>query len=537
MSNDIRVELLGQNRVLRFAMREWQQIYEAAGTTLPIDSLVLGTWEQLRQAEPVRSMNLAGQLADARFQDEFVIAQQERSVYLIGRCERAALYAVYQYAELTLGLHWIYPGERPAQEEPAAAVSSAYAPQLERRGFVFETIDDVPFMQAMVDWLAKNKINEMFFTFTLWDKIGSHLQEMIADRGLDITLGGHSASFFLKRQIAEEAMQADHPYTAKKQIDYTDISWQPGFIQQIADYCHAVPNLKTISLWPEDIKHQQAEDFLTHYINFNERLKEGLLDSGLQLEVEHIAYNAGLAWDMLELREQKPSRHIDTLYAYWGRDYRFGLGQGESVSDQRAYAALQDWKRQLQSTGRKVTVFEYYSDHFMLSPLFPMLASRITEDINSYSELGVHGMTNLVVPCHVSDYSYQWNQTFNSYVFARALWKDSPDSIMKQFTAFFAGELQPHVRRLLAELEEEAATLTKWNVPFFPARAVDPLKAASCSEAEKEQVLLQLDRIIALAERYWALEEMKASKELEQTLVHYASYARQVKRQWLSLSH
>ncbi|CAM3904682.1 hypothetical protein COLU111180_13525 [Cohnella lubricantis] len=570
MSSDLPLELLGEARVLRFAMREWEQLYETAGKALPLDRIVLGTWEQLRQAEPERSVAIAGKLAEARYEDEFVIARQGDGVYLIGSSERAALYAVYQFAELALGLHWIFPGQPPVRRDSAsacAAISSDswdspdfsiasslhYAPVLERRGFVFETIEDAPFMQAMVDWLAKNKINEIFFTFTLWDKIGQELQEPIADRGLAVTLGGHSASFFLHRQAAATETNADHPYTAKKQLDYTDGSWQPGFIRQIADYCRSVRDLKRISLWPEDIKHQQAEDFLTPYIAFNERLKEELLQSGLLLEVEHIAYNAGLAWDMLELREQ-PSTDIDTLYAYWGRDYRFGLGKGESASDQRAYTALQMWRQQLESSGRKLTVFEYYSDHFMLSPLFPMLAKRIVEDIRSYAEAGVYGMTNLVVPCREEGYPYQWNQTFNSYVFARALWNDSLDEIEQQFAAAFAGELQPHVLKLYEQLEEETAVLTKWNVPLFPARAVDPVKAVSCTEDEKEQVLAQLDRIIALAERYLAKLESteamagaaaagkaagagKASQRLQlgQTLVHYASYARRIKQQWLSL--
>ncbi|RIX49338.1 hypothetical protein D3P08_22550 [Paenibacillus nanensis] len=540
MGADIRVELLGQGRVLRFARDEWTRLYERAGEPLSVQRVVLGTREQLRQAEPGQSAAIAGPLETARFTDEFVISQQGHSVYLIGGCERAALYAVYRYAELALGLRWIFPGEQPARLEPAAGFDSPLheAPRLERRGFVFETIDDVPFMQGMVDWLAKNKINELFFTFTLWDKIGSALRELIADRGLDVTLGGHSASFFLDRQQKEKAAQAaDHPYTAKRQLDYTDVSWQHGLIRQAADFCRDVTNLKRISLWPEDIQHQQADSFLTHYTAFTERLDEGLRRAGLRLEVEHIAYNAGLAWDMLELGGQKPSERVETLYAYWGRDYRFGPDKSESVSDQRAYSALSDWLNRLRPVGRKLTVFEYYSDHFMLSPLFPMLGGRIAEDVNRYAELGVYGMTNLVVPCRVDGYGYQWNQVFNSYAFARALWKEPADEIMRQFAAFFAAELRPLIGSLYEQLEKEVTVLTSWNVPLFPARAVDPLKVASYAEEDKKQVIGQLDRIMELAERYLAMEEMNASPQLKQTLVHYASYARLMKEQWGSLPH
>lgn len=166
----------------------------------------------------------------------------------------------------------------------------------------------------------------------------------------------------------------------------------------------------------------------------------------------------------------------------------------------------------------------------------PERASDIAEDVEHYAKLGLHGMTNLVVPSRVEGYPYQWNQVFNSYAYARALWGETAEEILSRFAAFFDEELRPHVVMLFEQLEREMAVLTKWNVPFFPARAVDHPDATARSEADKEQVLRQLDRIIALAERYLAMGEIKHSHPLEQTLAHYVSYARQVKRQWQDLT-
>lgn len=62
----------------------------------------------------------------------------------------------------------------------------------------------------------------MFFTFSLWDRIKDEAAPELAKRGIGLTLDGHSMKFFLVRQKSDSRQAADHPYTAKKQLDYTD---------------------------------------------------------------------------------------------------------------------------------------------------------------------------------------------------------------------------------------------------------------------------------------------------------------------------
>ncbi|MEK4250552.1 hypothetical protein [Paenibacillus sp. FSL W7-1287] len=545
MVNDVAIELLEDQRILHFAKDQFMQQLkaaeagEAARSVNIFERVVIGTFTHLQSSAPELASFLGSKINTAKFSDEFVLHVDEKTLYIIGVTPRAALYAVYHYFEIQYGMHWIYPGQPPTfleQKEKLTLQTPLHvAPLVERRGLVIETIDDLPFIEALIDWLAKHKINELFFTFTLWDKIGSAIQEMILDRGIDLTLGGHSTSFFLKQLQSIPA--ADHPYTAKQQLDYSDLSWQDELCDHITLNCHKVGNLKRISLWPEDIKHQSSSHFLTTYIGFTERLQQKLHRRGLSLEVEHIAYNAGLAWDMLERQGQAISSKVNTLFAYWGRDYSKRLDQSINASDKTAYTALIDWQEQTNYHSTKLTIFEYYSDHFMLSPLFPMLAHRIAEDIKFYVSLGVHGITNLIVPSHVERYSYQWNQNFNCYVFARSLWNHSLDDTINLFIQYFPSEIRSTVRALLLKLEQEIAILTRWNVPFFPARAVDPLKTLSVSIEDSKEVVEQLDRIIKLVQTYLNKEELKSSLQLNETLLHYERYAESVKEQWLSLSN
>ena len=537
MVNHITIELLSDHRVITFAKQQFIELsgHEVLVGQTTFQRVIMGTFATFIEQDLNLAIEIGSKLVETNYSDEMLIHQAAGTLYIIGTSPRAVLFAVYHYFETVHGMRWIYPGQPPVFHNGEQLSSSPLhvTPLIERRGFVIETIDDLTFIKPLIDWLAKQKVNECFFTFTLWDKISSEIHDMLQDRGIDITLGGHSSSFFLQ-QLRSEAV-ADHPYTAKKQLDYSDMSWQGDLIERISQYCQPITNLRRISLWPEDIKHQSSSQFLSHYIEFTERLGVALHGQGLKVDVEHIAYNAGLSWDMLERQGQAVSSQINTLYAYWGRDYRYDLGNAESDSDHRAYAALLDWKGQIEQQANKLTIFEYYSDHFMLSPLFPMLAQRIHNDVRSYAALGIHGITNLIVPCQVEDYSYQWNQNFNSYVFAKACWNADVEEVVEAYIQYFPVELQATVRKLLTELEQVVTVLTSWNVPLFPARAVDPLKVSEVSDEQRDLIVKQLEQLIKLVQSYSKASEVVSCEQLQQTLRHYERYASAVKEQWLTI--
>src|SRR5690606_36340658 len=139
------------------------------------------------------------------------------------------------------------------------------------------------------------------------------------------------------------------------------------------------------------------------------------------------------SWDMLELPGgMATSEELNTLYAYWGRDYSEPWSPDSRPEDARAFAALESWTRETNRQNRQICVFEYYSDHFMLSPLFPSLPERIHDDLTRFKSLGIDAVTNLVVPYPQAgaDYSWKWAQGYNSYLFARMSWGDSYDDAL-----------------------------------------------------------------------------------------------------------
>ncbi|WP_424767589.1 hypothetical protein [Paenibacillus sp. sgz302251] len=197
--------------------------------------------------------------------------------------------------------------------------------------------------------MAKNRMSEIFCTFQLWDRLRHKLEPEIAKRGMKLTLGGHSMKFFLNG-AGPEGQTADHPYTAKKQLDYTDISWQNNFFHRLSAYCKEISTLDRISLWPEDIGVQQQNGaavqgqklFLHTYLEFTERLKEALLKALPSVQIEHIAYNAGFFWEILDGSGANNSNQLDTLFAYWGRSYVHPFFESVLPEDSQAAQILRE---------------------------------------------------------------------------------------------------------------------------------------------------------------------------------------------------
>lgn len=516
---------LREQATLQFAGEELARLSRQYGKPLQ-GSFVLGTWEDCAAAGI--SLEALTDRTDGRRGggDAYGMTPYNDGILLSGRTERAVLFAVYDYAREQWGAHYPFPdqaGEAPHGQPIAgtgALTEARYAePLFSRRGFVIENVYDADFLLHMIDWLAKNRVSELFLTFMLFDSLRDVIEPELAKRGMTLTLGGHSMRFFLndEKHAVSEAAQ-DNPYHSKWQFDYTDASWQDDFCRRIASYCAGVPLLRRVSLWPEDVgvNSEGGTAFLSGYLRFTERLQRQLAEAKVNAEVEHIAYNAGLSWDMLERKGSEASESIDTLFAYWGRDYSRSYTSSDEAGA-RAYAGLQDWRTATRAKGRELTIFEYYSDHFMMSWLFPVLAERIEADLLDYKRLGIDGIVDLIVPYvpkkskpegtvpPLDAYDWKWIHGYNSFIFARLTWGGSLEQAREEYLSAYAPAERDAVRRLLAAIERTAAPLTAWNVPLFPARAADPEQVEEGAFIERVANMLQ--NVARLAEELPALTE------------------------------
>lgn len=455
---------------------------------------------------------------------EFEIIQTKETYVIRGNTSRSLLYGVYKFIEKVEGI--VFFDLHQPKKIIAQGISSTYEgnPKFARRGNVFETIDDIPFLKKMLDVGTKNGLNEAFFTFFLWDEVKEALLPEIKKRGIDVTLGGHSLRYLVAKAngvtvsgksaadgAVNDLIGEETEFTVTngdKNHDFLqDEKAQQEVIQLIVSYCETESVIRRISLWPEDVgaKGEDAKLFLTQYIAFTEKLQQALAITNLQVEVEHIVYNAGLSWEMLERKEHQVSS-ANVLYAYWGRNYAQSF---TSQRDQRAWDSLLDWRK---ATDKQVTVFEYYSDHFMLSELFPLLFNRITMDTERYKEIGCEGMVNLVVPLHkvakaqthMEQYDYQQYQQLNNIVFARSLWEGVE-------TVPYL--LSPSMQQLAGKIEELFARNSQYNAIFFPNRVVEVKNVKWKSE---------------ILELLNAMEQLLQQEQIEEPLQHYVESLQQV---------
>ncbi len=426
--------------------------------------------------------------------DGYAIISDIDNIWIIGKEPRAILYGVYDFCSKLYGYRWVNPGQEEKDSNLTLSLKKSMfcEPLFTRRGNVIETINDVKYLKALVDWGAKNRLNEFFFTFSLWDQVKQDIKADLRKRGFQVTLGGHSLKYLLDHICLEE----DRKQLEQKQLIHVLVQegqLQKKLIDKIKEYILEESMITRVSIWPQDvgIDEKQEGQFLSTYIYFIERLKEELQQAKAEIKVEHIAYNAGLSWNLLERNNVSPSDSVDVLFAYWGRDYSLNIS---SEQNHRYQAAMEDWVESIDRKKRTMTVFEYYSDQFMLSELFPPLTKRIFQDIAYYHQLGVSGILNLIVPpihkhqvINPNQYHWKWIHQINNYIYSQSLWGDTYEKVMQIFTSQFSNPAE--VQQLLIDLEKQIAPQTKWNTLLFPARIID---SQDVEEKEGSTEIIQL---------------------------------------------
>ena len=440
------------------------------------------------------------------------MVHSDKDTWIIGNEPRSILYGVYYYCRERFGYRWIELEKETIHPVQNKQENYIHEPLFARRGNILETIDDPAYINSLIDWGVKNGQNEYFFTFFLWDSIKSYVAPELRKRNVDVTLGGHSLSYLLK-QIQIETSEENLREEEKLKFFAENKILQEKVIKKIVEICLEHRVITRISLWPEDIgiDEKNADGFLQTYIRFTEKLKEALSENAPHVEAEYIVYNAGLSWNMLERdQETEVSSEVDALYAYWGRDYSTSIDSGEQ-KQVRAYQALKDWNGQTGKKNRSLTVLEYYSDHFMLSEIFPPLVTRIKQDLQAYKELNVEGVLNLIVPIHrkkespeaLENYPWKWIHHLNNYIYTRIAWGERFEDIVEEYFTIF-NEDKELFHSIVLHLENLVSQHTKYNATLFPARIVDPEKV---TENVKELMIVEyLEQVETLLDT-WDLGE------------------------------
>ncbi len=427
--------------------------------------------------------------------DGFSIAVDDNNIYLIGLNERSVLFAVYTYLEKYIGFSWPHVGEDVYSNKSIVYPSTAkedFKPDFFDRGFNLETGFTDDDMLSFVDWIAKNRMNTVAIPFHCWDKFKDIVSQQIIKRGIKLVLSGHSYFKFLPK----EKYYADNPQwyaliDGKRketgQLCFANKQAIDTLYKNVLDYLNQQPTVSRLSIWPADNKQlcecEQCSQFsfLENYCRFTSNLKSFLADKGYVIEVDHLAYNAALSETMLHAPDNADAHeNIDTQLAFWGRNYKFPLAESPILTDQKSKDTIVNWSKLRQAKSQSLYILEYYTDYWMLSPLFPPLTNVIAKDMSFYKSIGVQGMYSLCVGCSFGffkgkGYPWQWRQGLNMYVFAKACWDSNldVDAVSDAYFTDYYGEYAQEATKIFKILEQNLPSLTSCNIPLFRLRFVD----------------------------------------------------------------
>lgn len=183
-----------------------------------------------------------------------------------------ALYGVYDLAERFGGYCFFEPGRDrfDALQKRAlpgdGVVVAARRPLLKRRGF----IQEFPFNEEtpqLFDWMAKNKLNYLLVWMKYYDELPEDLKAMAQARGIVIESGHHNFSYWIPASkyakthpefFAEIDGKRIKPSEGKgdlllsEQLCTTNPELRSEIVRNMLDYCEKHPEVKVISLVPND---------------------------------------------------------------------------------------------------------------------------------------------------------------------------------------------------------------------------------------------------------------------------------------------
>ncbi len=423
--------------------------------------------------------------ADSEAEDSFEIAWAGSDVLILGSNPRSVLFGVYTLLEKN-GVRFFHLGEEnyPEPKETIEIPVMESKAAFKVRGFMLEHGDSCEVGSLLIDFIAKNRGNSVYVHFTDIEITGDTLIKEAKKRGMEFTVGGHSCTRFLN----DGGTAANQQYGERFQLCYNDPAVIKELCENIAAYLKANPGIDRLSLWPSDSKFDcecpecAKSAFNFRYVRFMEQLQEYLTAHNIPTQVEHIAYNAGLHEGMMDLPDFAPgeSEGTDTLFAYWGRDYREGFGEVSRDCDKAGRECIEKWtKYRTGQPGREFRMLEYYNDFWMQTTVFPFLAPVIARDTEWFLKTGVTGVLSLIVPGRKTemsgtDYPWEWIMGVNSCAMCQALWDGSLDP--KAFADDYINNYcdgNPAAREIYNLIETALPELTRFNVPLFRLRFTD----------------------------------------------------------------
>ncbi|MCX4790507.1 MULTISPECIES: DUF4838 domain-containing protein [unclassified Streptomyces] len=335
--------------------------------------------------------------------DSYLVSATPHGVLLSGVGDRGVVYATYALLE-QFGVGFFAPQfsyyQGAAETVPQtvditvrAQTSLVTPPWPVRRKAIEEgwSISQSS-LTALIDWMGKQRLNVLVFPYdyygagvTRYEDFAAGMAPELAKRGIIVEVGGHGYDAFLRR--------ADYPqyYTPGVNVfNVHDDAAVSQYIANVVTYLRARPEIAIFDCWPPDgatwpkatlAEFGTATNAEVHVVN---KLVSALADAGLHVQVERIAYGAGLDTPTAGYTFD-PKVLID--FAAYGRTYSVPLGDPSSAVNAHHLDVLRRWRAAHPGT---LAIYDYsrrYRWRELGNPI-----GVLAQDADVYRSVGVNGI-------------------------------------------------------------------------------------------------------------------------------------------------
>ncbi len=472
------IELEGDSPVACFAAEELRRTLQRIGApALPVVARATGPRIALRYGP-------GG--------DGFLRAPDRDGLLLRGDGPRGLLYAVYDLLE-ALGCRWVAPGpdgERLPRHERVTLPTAGLAdrPALAGRGLVIGHDHFLAEAESWVAWAARSRLSTIFVhtigrgpalgacRLSSWRDRRRALVPRIAERGLDLELGGHHLSDLVPRRLFRdrpELFRFDGTrHTPDRNFCPSHPATQATLRVNGAAFFTAYPEAQVYHLWPDDLlgggwcacplcAGLLAADQALLATNI---LAEVLAELRPDARVSYLAYHDTESAP----RILAPHPQVELIFAPRPRSYAHGIGAPANPINAVYAARLAEnialFEREEPARGSP-SVFEYYLDGILFKSSVPPLPEVIAADMVQYRDAGVRCVRALLT----GDRPWLF-APLNAYLFARLAW--APAQCAEDLLGNYAAARAPRAPESLARAYQ--ALGAAWH----PALDRTPVEAA-----------------------------------------------------------
>lgn len=406
------------------------------------------------------------------------------------------LYGIYDYAERFCGWSFFEPGRdnfdasRIKKLPENGIIFKAQKPLLKRRGF----IQEFPFDEEtpdLLDWMAKNKLNYLLTWMKYYDDLSDELKQAALDRGIAIESGHHNFDYWIPGKkygatnpefFAEIGGKRISPsgnseLLLSEQLCTTNPALRAEIVRRMVEYCDAHPEIKTISLIPNDgFGWCECENCSKFY---DKNSKGDFYSVSAHVYRANDIYHDMIKEISARLHEQRPDIRLTFcayvnycapsenfflppglavhMAPYW-RCINHAMDDSACETNTRYLEDIRKWCAVKQ--GGEVNIYEYFMGvNFYLS--LPMIHwEKMFREMQVYNKLGVDGILTQFHVTHWTAYG------MNYRLMAQAARNEDPAVCIRRMLEELFGSDAEEAEKLYRKMEKMMHEMGKCHIPY-----------------------------------------------------------------------